>query len=136
MVAGHPTRGRWWRHRSTSWRRQRGSVTAEAAIVLPLVAGVALCLMWMISVGIAQVEVVDAARDAARAVARGDDTGHAAAAARATAPSGAEVAISTSGDSAIVTVPARRPAPGWLLIPLPDITVRSTSAVRLEANEP
>src|SRR4051794_31429186 len=81
-----------------------GTVTAEAAIVLPLVGLLTLALVWMIGVGLAQVRVVDAARDAARAVARGDDSQAAAVAARRTARKGADVHITADGPMATVRV--------------------------------
>ena len=124
------------RRRSAGGSDERGSVTAEAAIVLPLMAAVALCLIWVITIGIAQIQVVDAARDAARAVARGESHAEATDAARATAPEGADVVVTTADGTATVTVSARRVAPGWLLVPLDGFTVRSTSVVRLEDAEP
>ena len=61
-------------------------MTAEAAIVVPIMAAFALALVWLITLGIAQVRAVDAARDAAREMARGDDAAAAVSAARRTAP--------------------------------------------------
>lgn len=113
-------------------RSQRGTVTAEAAIVLPLVAAFALALMWLVSVTIAEVRCVDAARDAARALARGDDTAAAAAAARRAAPKLARVEWSRDGTSVSVTVSWVAEPPGWLLVPFPGVPVRSTSSVEAE----
>ncbi len=107
-------------------------VTAEAALVLPLIAIFALALVWLMTVGIAEVRVVDAARDAARAVARGDDDTAAAAAARRTAGSGAGVVVRRSGGLVSVTVTERVSPPGWLLVPLPSVTVSSSSSVEAE----
>lgn len=118
--------------RGSSRRSDQGSVTAEAAIVLPLVAAFALVLVWMISVGIAQVQVVDAARDAARALARGDDEAVARQVADRTAPDHATMSSSRTGDTVTVTVSSRRDAPSWLLVPLPDITLDATATVQLE----
>ena len=47
-------------------------MTAELALVLPLLVAVTLGLVWLLAVGAAQVRTVDAARETARAVARGD----------------------------------------------------------------
>lgn len=63
-----------WRQRAHP-RDQRGAATAEAAVVLPLLVAVTVGLVWMLSLGVAQVRAVDAARETARAVARGDDPG-------------------------------------------------------------
>ncbi|MEJ7689539.1 MAG: TadE family type IV pilus minor pilin [Nocardioidaceae bacterium] len=120
-------------HQQCSNRRNdQGTVTAEAAIVLPLVAAFALVLVWMISVGIAQVQVVDAARDAARALARGDDEAAAMQAADRTAPGHAVVSSSRTGDTVTVTVSSHQDAPSWLLVPLPDLTLDATATVELE----
>ena len=42
---------------------------------LPLLLAVTVGLVWLLSVGAAQIRTVDAARETARAVARGDDVG-------------------------------------------------------------
>ncbi len=119
-------------HRGSGRRNDDGSVTAEAAIVLPLVAAFALVLVWMIAVGIAQVRVVDAARDAARALARGDDEAVALHVADRTAPDHSTVSSSRTGDTVTVTVSSHQDAPGWLLVPLPDLTLDATATVELE----
>lgn len=115
-------------------RCAKGMVSAEAALVLPMIALFALVLVWLLSVGIEQVRVVDAARDAARAVARGDDDAAAAEAARRTAGSGAEVSIRRVGGRVSVTVTDKASAPRWLLVPLPAFTVRAESAVEVEGD--
>ena len=51
-------------------RDQRGAVTAELALALPLLFAVTVGLVWLLAVGAAQIRVVDAARESARAVAR------------------------------------------------------------------
>lgn len=115
---------------------QRGMVTAEAAAVLPLVSLVALALVWVVSLGIAQVRVVDAARDAARAVARGGDDRAATEAARRTAGESASVDISRADGLVSVTVSVRSSAPGWLLVPVPPVTMRAESQVEDEDDLP
>lgn len=47
-------------------------VTAETAMVLPFVVLMGLVLTWMVSLGVTQMRVADAAREGARVVARGD----------------------------------------------------------------
>ena len=113
-------------------RGQRGTVTAEAAIVLPLVAAFALALVWLVSLGIAQVRAVDAARDAARALARGDDESAAVSAAERTAPDGSTVTTRRADDTVTVMVESRQRLPGWLLVPLPTVTVSADSTVQAE----
>jgi TadE-like protein len=113
----------------------RGMVTAEAALVLPMLALFALVLVWLLSVGVEQVRVVDAARDAARAVARGDDDAAAEAAARRTAGDAAAVVIRREGSYVSVNVTDRAVAPDWLLVPLPSIVVRASASVEVEGDD-
>jgi len=110
-----------------------GTVTAEAAVVLPIVAAFALALIWMLSVGIAKVETVDAARDAARALARGDDPQEALAIATRTAPPNARIDVEEAPPGFVtVTVAVEAKAPGWLLAPLPAVTVGSRASTLME----
>ena len=69
--------------------RQRGVVTAETAMVLPLLAMVALGLGWLLALAATQVRVVDAARETARAAARDDGETSAVALGHRVAPEGA-----------------------------------------------
>lgn len=48
-------------------------VTAEAAMVLPVLVCLTVALVWVLMLGAGQVRCVDAAREAARLVARGED---------------------------------------------------------------
>jgi Flp pilus assembly protein TadG len=123
---------------STPARRRDsvGMVTAEAAVVLPLLCLVGLVLAWVVSVGIAQVRLVDAARDAARAVARGDGDRTAAAAARRTAGGTATVDIRRHDGLVEVIVTQRVGSPSWLLVPMPSVTIRADSQVEDEHDPP
>ncbi|MDX6298504.1 MAG: hypothetical protein QOI51_2361 [Nocardioidaceae bacterium] len=116
----------------TAVREEAGMVTAEAAAVLRLVAIFTLAMVWLLSVGITQVRVVDAARDAARAVARGDPDDQAIVAARRTAGADARVGIHRAAGLVTVTVLEQARAPGWLLVPLPAVAIRSQSTVEVE----
>ncbi len=113
-------------------RHDRGTVTAESAVVLPLVAAFAIVLVWMVTIGLAKVQTVDAARDAARALARGDDQGAAFAAAQLSAPAGAQVSVTRSGSTVSVTVASDAVAPSWLLVALPTREISSTATVQVE----
>jgi len=119
-------------HARTGSAGERGMVTAEAALVLPMVAAFCLVLVWLVSVGVARVQVVDAARDAARAMARGEDQDAAATAARRTAPAGSEVAFDASAEVVTVRVSVQATAPRWLLVPLPAIPIESSSTIEME----
>ncbi|HEY7043310.1 MAG TPA: TadE family type IV pilus minor pilin [Nocardioidaceae bacterium] len=116
-------------------RSAHGSVTAEAAIVLPIMAAFALTLIWMISVGIAQIQAVDAARDAAREIARGGDVDAATARARVTAPADARVDIDRSAGEAVVTVSFTAKPPRWLFVPLPPVGISASSSVEVERDD-
>lgn len=79
-------------------------VTAEIAVALPvLVLLMAAGITAVLVVG-AQLRCVDAAREAARALARGDSMAVARGLARQTGPASATVTVSRSGDRVIVDV--------------------------------
>lgn len=104
-------------------RGDRGAVTAELALALPLLLAVTTGLAWLLSVGIAQVRVVDAARETARAVARGDDQGAAVALGRRIAPEGARVRVVADGDRVVVTATSQVRGPGGLFREWAAVTV-------------
>lgn len=126
--------------RASGWRRaadEDGTVTAEAAVVLPIVAAFALTMMWLLTIGIAKVETVDAARDAARAIARGDDPAAVVAAASRIAPPNAVISIDEGVDGLVtVTVAVDVQPPGWLLAPLPSVTLGSAASTLSEGESP
>ncbi len=101
-------------------------------MVLPVVAAFALVLVWMVSVGIAQIQVVDAARDAARGLARGDGEAAAISAARRSAPADAGFQVSNEADTVTVVVSSDQRGPGWLFIPMPTVTLHAESTVEVE----
>jgi hypothetical protein len=69
---------------------------------------------FAISVGVTQVRCVDAARDTARASARGESDAVSRQAGERSAPSGAQIAIEHSGTTVRVVVEASVRAPGLL----------------------
>lgn len=90
-----------------------GMVIVETAIAIPALAVVAASLAWAVSIGAASLALGDAARAAARDIARGE------AASTALARAGAEVPYATltlgaEGSSAVVvaTREVRAPVPG------------------------
>ncbi|WP_217179163.1 TadE family type IV pilus minor pilin [Streptomyces sp. AC495_CC817] len=91
-----------------------GFVTAEAAMALPVMLLFATALVWALLAACAQIQVVDAARAGARAAARQDPPGAVEAAARKTAPDGAEVHVGREGDLVRVVVSAHAPGPDGL----------------------
>ena len=130
-----PVRRRARARRSTGARRgDRGAVTAELALGLPVLLAVTVALSWLLAVGVAQVRVQDAAREAARAVARGDDTAAAVALGRRVAPEGARISVRTGGGRVTVVTAARLRGPGGL-VRLPGVEVRA-EAVALAEESP
>jgi hypothetical protein len=101
-------------------------------MVLPLLVAVTVGLAWLLAVGAAQVRTVDAARETARAVARGDDEASATARGRRVAPAGATVAVATGGEEVTVTVRAPVDGPGGLFAHLGPVTVRATAVAAVE----
>jgi hypothetical protein len=83
-------------------RRERGSATAEFAVAMPGVVLLLLVGLTAVAALIAKVECVDAAREAARTAARGDNG---VAAGTRAAPTHAHVSVST-GESVRATVTA------------------------------
>jgi len=119
----------------TRRRDERGAVTAELAMGLPLLVAVTIGLVWLLSVGAAQMRVVDAAREAARAGARGDDVAAAVSAGQRVAPDGGTVSV-TSGEGRVVAeVTSEVEGPGGLFAFLPSVTVRA-EAVALAEERP
>lgn len=116
-------------------RLERGAVTAELAMALPLLLAVTVGLVWLLSVGSAQVRTVDAAREAARALARGDDPATAVAAGERVVPPGGRVTVSTSGGDVVALAQAEVEGPGGLFGFLPSVTVRA-EAVGLAEDDP
>ncbi|MFE6906945.1 TadE family type IV pilus minor pilin [Streptomyces erythrochromogenes] len=96
--------------------RDRGYVTAEAALVIPALVLFAASLVWALMAAAGQIRCVDAARAGARAASRSEPAEVAVAAAREAAPPGARVELERVGDLWRVRVAA--PAPGPAGIPL------------------
>ncbi|MGY1600788.1 TadE family type IV pilus minor pilin [Geodermatophilus sp. SYSU D00815] len=117
----------------TARRRPRGDagmVTAETAVVLPVLLLVLAGAVAAVTVVGAQMRCVDAAREAARAAARGETAAVVGAIAARSAPDGATVDVATSVDEVRVTVTADLPALG----PVP-VRVR-VSAAAVAVREP
>ncbi len=109
-------------------------MTAELVLALPTLLAVTTGLVWLLAVGAAQVRTVDAARETARAVARGDDVGEAVAVGERVAPDGVDVVVSTEGDRVVARASGQVPGPGGLFSFLPGAEV-AAEAVAL-AEEP
>jgi TadE-like protein len=91
-----------------------GYVTAETAVVLPILVLFTGMLMWGVLAAAAQIRCVDAARAGARAAARSEPLSAVLRAARESAPRGARVRSSRAGDLVRVEVSADALGPGAL----------------------
>ncbi len=116
------------RHRRSD---ESGAVTAEAAVVIPLLLAVTMTLVWLVALAATQVRVVDAAREAARAAARGESDATSLERGRQVAPDGARFEISRANGAVTVRVASEVDGPGGLLAFLPAVPV-SSEAVAAE----
>jgi hypothetical protein len=113
-------------------RAEAGMVTAETAVVLPIIAAFALVLLWLISAAITEVRLVDASRDAARALARGEDEAAVRAHVTESGPPGSQMLVVHDGAEVTVEVFTSAEAPGWLLVPLPAIPLHASATTQTE----
>jgi hypothetical protein len=86
---------------------ERGSVTAETAVALPVIVVMLLMATWAIGLVVTHIRCLDAARDIARAVARGEPED----VARRVAPKGSTVQVSRNGDDVTAVVGVSRDWP-------------------------
>lgn len=101
-------------------------------MALPLLVAVTAGLAWLLAVGAAQVRAVDAARETARAVARGDPVPEAVALGRRVAPEGATVSVSDGGGRVTVVVTGPVPGPGAVLAGLAGVSVHAEAVAAVE----
>jgi hypothetical protein len=113
-------------------RTERGAVTAELALGLPLLLAVTTGLVWLLSVGAAQVRTVDAARETARAVARGEEEGAAVAVGERVAPDGVRVEVVAADGRVVVHAGGHVDGPGGLFAFLPGADVRAEAVAVAE----
>ncbi len=92
-------------------RGELGAVTAETAVVLPLLALFTVAMVWLVCVGLTQVRAMDAAREVARAAARSESSGEATSLGRQVAPAGSTISVHHGGQTVVATVqsPVRGP---------------------------
>jgi hypothetical protein len=107
----------------------RGSATAEFAVGLPALVLMTLVAVSAVSAVLTKMECVDAAREAARAAARGESGVQGGA---RVAPGGATVVVSVNGDLVSATVRAHvSPLSGRL----PGFDVSATAVASVEPGE-
>ena len=113
---------------------ERGMATAELAVITPLAVVVAVLLLWTASLGVTQVRLTDAAREAARMVARGEPVADAEQVARDQAPEGSTVAVTERDGVVEVVVSVRATLPGpWCDDPV-GRDLSSTAVAALESS--
>ncbi|MFI7664460.1 TadE family type IV pilus minor pilin [Nocardia sp. NPDC049526] len=102
-------------------------MTVEAAIALAaIVFAVVLCVGALLAAS-TQVRCVDAAREAARLAARGDQA-NAVPAARRVAPPTADISLRTEGDRVVAAVSARAPLLPLLVLRAEAVATREPGA--------
>lgn len=115
-------------------RRDRGAATAELVAVLPVLVAVVLAMVWLLSLGAAQVRVVDAAREAARAVARGDDPAIAVGRGVQVGPAGTSITVTHAEDRVLARASVRVSGPGGLLGFLPGVRLHAVAVAAEESD--
>jgi len=115
--------------RSSKTFAEQGMVTAETAVVLPVLAFLLVLLLGVIGHGVDYIRVIDAARSAARLAARGEPSEDVQRQALSEAPDGSTLQIQRLGEQLRVTVVA----PGRQL--LGPITLPPATAVAVTVAE-
>ncbi len=99
-------------------------------MAVPLLLAITLGLVWLLTLGTAQVRMVDATREVARAVARGDSADAALDRGRQVAPPDAALTVTTVGDRVVVSGAVEVDGVGGLFEVLPsvELTAEAVSA--------
>lgn len=111
---------------------ERGTVTAETAVVLPVLVAIVMGMVWLISVGVTKVRVVDAARETARAVARDEPRSAAVELGSRIAPELSRFELEERGRLVRVHVSAPVGGPGGLFRFLPGVEVEAAAVTAKE----
>jgi hypothetical protein len=113
-------------------RRERGMVTAELMTIAPFGIALAFLLLWVVSLGLTQVRLADAARESARMVARGESEHAAETMARRHAPGRATVDVTIRDGVVTVTVATRSRMPIPFFSGIGSRSMESTSVAAAE----
>ena len=113
-------------------RDDRGTATAELAVVLPAVVLLAASGVWAVAAAAAQLRCVDAAGTGARALARGETTAAVSQAVAEVAPAAAAVSISRVSGLAVVEVRMTVRLPGPWPRAGPGVVVGDRAVAALE----
>jgi Flp pilus assembly protein TadG len=115
---------------------QRGAVTAELAMAVPLLLAVTVGLVWLLALATAQLRMVDATREAARAVARGESTDEALERGRLVAPAGAALTVASLDDRFVVSGTVTVDGVGGLFDALPSVELTADAVAAREDPPP
>jgi len=103
-------------------------------MALPLLVALTIGLVWLLTLGTTQVRMVDATREAARAVARGDSVAEALARGEQVAPPGSSLQVDAAADGhVVVTGTVAVDGVGGLFDFLPAVTVSAEAVAAAEA---
>ncbi|MCW2781170.1 MAG: hypothetical protein JWR35_1619 [Marmoricola sp.] len=111
-------------------RDEVGTVTAETAVVLPILVFFTLGMVWLVSLGVTDLRAVDAARETARSVARGDTTSEGISLGRKVAPTGSRFTVESGSETVVVTVkaPMRGTVGIFSFLPRFEVSARAVAA--------
>jgi Flp pilus assembly protein TadG len=101
-------------------------------MAVPLLLALTVGLVWLLSLGVAQVRIVDAAREAARAVARGDPTDAAVARGLQVAPTGTDLSVSAADGRVVVRGTVSVDGIGGLFDALPAVRLTAEAVAAVE----
>lgn len=108
-------------------------VTAEIAAGFPALVVVLLMAVWAVTIAAGHLRCTDAAREGARAAARGEELAVVRQVAAESAPAGAVVDVVEAGGTVEVEVSVRMSMPGPLGDTLPAPTVSARAVAQAEA---
>jgi hypothetical protein len=105
-------------------------------MALPILLTVTLGLVWLLALGSSQVRMVDAVRETARALARGDASADAIDRGRQVAPPGAELTVTTYDDRVVVSGSVRVDGVAGLFEALPTVELTAQAVAAREDRPP
>jgi Flp pilus assembly protein TadG len=109
-----------------------GAATAEFAIILPILLAFMLLAFWVVGAVVANIRCIDAARDVARALARGEPPEAAHLVGQRAAPRNATITITRTDDDIEVAVTSSTSHPSLLSNALPTISAKGHATVQAE----
>lgn len=108
-------------------------VTAELATIAPFAVAFTFLLLWVVSLGLTQIRIADASREAARMIARGEAVADARSVAGRQSPPDATVVVDSDSGVVTVTVRARSRMPVPFFSGIGSRRLESSSIATVEA---